>query len=104
MAVAPDSPLWLIAAERVRQQNEEGWTPEHDDRHVSGELVVAAACYALPSRFVTRHANWPFERSAWKPVPDDRVRELKKAGALIAAEIDRLLRGRVRYTEQEPER
>jgi len=28
--------------------------------------------------------------SHWKPTPDDRVRELVKAGALIAAEIDRL--------------
>ncbi|MEM5768085.1 MAG: hypothetical protein AAGU23_06610 [Bacillota bacterium] len=27
-----------------------------------------------------------------KPTPDDRIRELKKAGALIAAEIDRLQR------------
>ena len=27
-----------------------------------------------------------------KPTPDDRIRELTKAGALIAAEIDRLLR------------
>jgi hypothetical protein len=30
----------------------------------------------------------------WKPSPDDRFRELVKAGALIAAEIDRLLRAK----------
>jgi hypothetical protein len=28
----------------------------------------------------------------WKPTPSDRIRELTKAGALIAAEIDRLKR------------
>lgn len=35
---------------------------------------------------------WPFSQEWWKPTPDDRIRELAKAGALIAAEIDRLQR------------
>jgi hypothetical protein len=84
----------LIAAERLRQVEAEGWTAEHDDEHTTGELATAAACYALPS--VHRRfdggmpAFWPFEMGAWKPSPDDRIRELVKAGALIAAEIDRL--------------
>jgi hypothetical protein len=30
--------------------------------------------------------------SWYKPSKDDRIRELEKAGALVAAEIDRLLR------------
>jgi hypothetical protein len=34
---------------------------------------------------------WPFG-DGWKPSPDNRIRELAKAGALIAAEIDRLER------------
>ena len=34
---------------------------------------------------------WPWNGSYWKPTPDDRIKELTKAGALIAAEIDRLL-------------
>ena len=86
----------LIAAERARQINEEGYTSEHDARH-DGDLARAAACYAMPARGVwLQHAwgapeAWPWERYAWKPTPDDRVRELVKAGALIAAEIDRLL-------------
>jgi hypothetical protein len=33
---------------------------------------------------------WPWDESWWKP--GDRIRELAKAGALIAAEIDRLNR------------
>jgi hypothetical protein len=35
---------------------------------------------------------WPFFTRPWKPTPDNRIRELEKAGALIAAEIDRLQR------------
>jgi gamma-glutamylcyclotransferase (GGCT)/AIG2-like uncharacterized protein YtfP len=35
---------------------------------------------------------WPWDESAFKPSPDNRIKELTKAGALIAAEIDRLLR------------
>lgn len=36
--------------------------------------------------------DWPWDRSWWKPSPDP-IRNLVKAGALIAAEIDRLQRG-----------
>jgi hypothetical protein len=36
--------------------------------------------------------EWPFDRSWYKPTPENRIRELEKAGALIAAEIDRLQR------------
>lgn len=96
----------LIEAERQRQIGVEGWTPEHDDRHRDGEMAQAAAVYAWPNNYlpevkcdgpVTGHlvavANlWPWERESFKPCMDDRVRELVKAGALIAAEIDRLQR------------
>lgn len=88
----------MIAQERRRQMSEEGWTPEHDDAHDEGELARAAACYALPSRFrrggivISGTYVWPWANHWWKPTPDDRVRELVKAGALIAAEIDRIQR------------
>lgn len=85
----------LIAAERRRQISVEGWTPEHDDRHYTGELANAAACYAMTRRHLMEIVcMWPFEASHWKPAThaDDRIRDLEKAGALIAAEIDRLLR------------
>lgn len=86
----------LIAAERERQVSEEGWSAEHDASHDQGELARAAGCYAFPAyKLPTRHGLpefWPWERSWWKPTPDDRVRELVKAGALIAAELDRLRR------------
>ena len=93
----------LIAAERKRQIRVEGWTLEHDDKHHSGELADAAACYAAGCHvFIYTHdgesqgmgydAVWPWGMNWWKPSPNDRIRELTKAGALIAAEIDRLQR------------
>ena len=83
----------LIASERQRQLDAEGWTPEHDDGHELGELIQAAIRYAdnaSPYDYGNR-SSWPFEASWWKP-SDDPVRDLVKAGALIAAEIDRLQR------------
>jgi hypothetical protein len=117
----------LIAVERQRQIDFEGWTLEHDDGHSRGELATAAACYAIHpldrsnnvggfgrSLPLVPHALWPWDRESWKPVGaihmalerggiyspvyargDEeraRIRELVKAGALILAEIDRLLR------------
>ena len=86
----------LIAAERERQVSEEGWTPGHDDEHDGGELEQAAACYLRPGNsFYTPGVpppEWPFEAEAWKPTEREPARDLVKAGALIAAEIDRLQR------------
>lgn len=92
----------LITEERARQVSQEGWTPEHDDDHDMSELAMAAACYAVPNaQRGTMNEGvfarlWPWARAWWKPTPDDRVRELTKAGALIAAEIDRLQRDKLR--------
>lgn len=84
----------LIAQERKRQITVEGWTPEHDDQHDRGELVRASVCYALDAHWARDGVppDWPWDSKWWKPTPDDRVHELIKAGALIAAEIDRLQR------------
>ncbi len=35
-----------VLAERRRQVEAEGWTPEHDDEHDKGEMVAAAISYA----------------------------------------------------------
>lgn len=87
----------LIAEERQRQIEKESWTKEHDAEHQIGVLAKAAVCYALPP--LTRADVspdvgkppfwWPFSKECWKP-ERNRVRELVKAGALIAAEIDRI--------------
>jgi hypothetical protein len=83
-----------ILVERHRQVQEEGWTPEHDDEHEFGQLSDAAVCYLLrvgnPS-FVKPPEWWPWSADWWKP-SDDPLRNLVKAGALAAAEIDRLQR------------
>lgn len=72
-----------IADERRRQIEVEGWTAQHDVQNRYGELASAAACYAVGS-----DAYWPWHPEWWKPT--NRRRDLVKAGALIAAEIDRL--------------
>jgi len=85
----------LIAAERKRQIEEEGFTPEHDDEHTCGELSDAASCYMLRGywrRLDWIAAFWPWFPKWWKPTPDDRIRELIKACALGVAEIERLQR------------
>jgi hypothetical protein len=87
----------LISAERGRQIAVEGWTPEHDDAHQYREIARAAIAYAcaaahplIYSRTYTP-SEWPWEFKWWKPSPDP-IRNLVKAGALLAAEIDRLKR------------
>jgi len=80
----------LIAKERERQIAEEGWTKEHDALHVNDELALAAVCYATPPYKDHRGSYWPWSFDWFKPSPYNRIRELVKAGALIAAEIDRL--------------
>lgn len=132
----------LIAAERARQIEAEGWAPEHDDQYTDGELTRAATFYAQAARiaayaeegaarlraFVDRHFpggdrhadaltdvaamrhdpvghhwgrdragrvkppdGWPWAPEWWKP-SNDPVANLVRAGALIAAELDRLAR------------
>lgn len=89
----------LLAAECARHFNVEGWTPEHDDEHIDGELAAAASCYALPHRLRPAPVRisgcaplqWPWKSIWWKP-GKDRIRELVKAGSLIVAEIERLQR------------
>jgi hypothetical protein len=81
-----------VAAERKRQIESEGWSPQHDSAHSLGEMARAAACYAIPrasSDFqVMVGLLWPWDRKWWKP--KDRRRDLVRAAALIVAEIDRL--------------
>ncbi len=88
----------LIARERDRQIKVKGWTDSGDDRYENEELASAAMCYAAPDSLkLLRQPSkiplyWPWAEKWWKPSPEDRIRDLEKAGALIAAEIDRLLR------------
>ena len=88
------SGIELIAYERLRQMEAEGYSTKHDDAHVDGALLSAAVCYV--------GVEWPWAEADWKPT-DDAVRNLVKAGALIAAEIDRLQRIRAAADQKCPE-
>lgn len=100
----------LIAEERKRQIDVEGYSKQHDSQHSPRELIQAADTY-LESADLTLHSkefspsnawhqtnlpfyrneikrNWPWEQESFKPTTD--MRDLIKAGALIAAAIDRL--------------
>ncbi len=93
----------LIAQERRRQIAVERWTARHDDKHICGQLADAASVYAMNPGFRARRVTggcgtetvaselWPWDGEWWKP-NGGRIRQLVKAGALIAAEIDRLQR------------
>ena len=92
----------LIAKERARQIAEEECTDENDDRLVNGELVQAASAYQIfsPNEYCAHAAQtiWPWSGKSWKP-SNDPIRNLVKAGALIAAEIDRLNRAKAKGTK-----
>jgi hypothetical protein len=128
-AATADTGIDLIAAERARQIEQEGWTPEHDAEHDKHELAWAAICYAAPEwiyRETGRHIfggdgyvfsdPWPWDRQSDKrprdfidvtlradeQSRDERIRCLVKAGALIAAEIDRLRHAATKKTANVP--
>lgn len=83
----------LITAERDRQVTEEGYTAEHDAGRAHA-LVAAALCYARAGTWTKPYPplGWPWADQYWKPTGDP-VRDLTKAGALIAAAIDSHLAG-----------
>jgi hypothetical protein len=93
----------LIAEERQRQI-EKGFTQEHDVKHEVMEFIDAANCYSVAA-LVSNSAKyeekdkkillaaiekirWPWDKKSFKPTTS--LRDLVKAGALIAAAIDRL--------------
>ncbi len=100
IAAAPGKEVpqaWLdVQAERKRQVEVEGWTPEHDDAHSHGQIARAAACYALAGSSAPNDGTaallvslaWPWDEQWWKPT--SARRDLVKACALGLAEIERL--------------
>lgn len=82
----------LIAREREQQFLREGFTDNRDDQMEKGELVSAARCY-LDANIITTLSllkHWPFNPLSFKN--KGPISNLVRAGALIAAEIDRLQR------------
>lgn len=90
----------LIHRERIDQMAVNGYDADHDAEHTESELARAAACYlALANGNVhPRYRSvgappptWPWRAEDWHPSIDP-IKNLVRAGALIAAEIDRLQR------------
>ncbi|HFI2224550.1 TPA: hypothetical protein ACGPOR_005077 [Pseudomonas aeruginosa] len=103
LAAAPGKEVpqaWLdVQAERRRQVEAEGWTPEHDDEHACDEIAAFACFYAMPPAARDRDTSSTgygdtlgeaILPEGWEPKTGDRRRELVKAGGLILAEIERL--------------
>lgn len=92
----------LIESERKRQIIKLGYTSSHDDSESEQQLSLVASIYACP-REIRDNLDFEFP---WDPVYynpdttgtiDGRIGELTKAGALISAEIDRLIRLKKSY-------
>lgn len=109
-----------IATERMMQRTREGYDAAHDDEHGGGgELAWAAVAYAAPEPiyrmreyatgidfkdpfpWADRYDKRKFDHQGMRgnypryEIPrsrDWRIAQLTRAGALIAAEIDRELR------------
>jgi hypothetical protein len=111
----------LIAEERKRQIEVEGWTNIHDSKdHEGGQMAGAAGCYLANAlnksygcenfRFQGRTTvsfidgraigefvdGWPWDKEYDKREKHDAIRSLTIAGALIAAELDRLTKSKKR--------
>lgn len=89
----------IIADERRRQIQVEGYTVMHDMNNEPDDLICAAVAYAMVAGEVLRGGKdlalaehlalemaWPWEQG-FKPSPIAEE-NLKKAGALIAAQLD----------------
>jgi hypothetical protein len=90
------SPFMLAAiAERFRQEDQEGWSQEHDDAHAKGELAAAGATYLLHAgtASATIPATWPWADGF---NPKDVRRDLVRGVALGIAEGESWDRNRKR--------
>lgn len=74
----------LIAEERQEQLQKHGWSADHDSKYYNDELLDAAVQY-IGGDIVD---CWPdgWDKAWYKP--SDKISNLKKAGALIAAALD----------------
>lgn len=94
----------LIAQERIRQIEEERFNREHDKQHNECELAWLAVSYIMPHALRVKcdcGALWlitpgvmfdqtGFDQALFKRHSKGNIERLVKAGALIAAEIDRI--------------
>lgn len=101
----------LIAEERQRQIDVKGYSEQYDSQHNASDLIYAAIAYVesakvgvncfemgdtdereIMRRKIEFGRLYPFGwyPFGWSFKPSSNIRDLVKAGALIAAAIDRL--------------
>lgn len=79
----------LIRKERIRQIEEEGYDASHDFSEPLDSIIAAAISYAMHDiDHEEAEAWWQRDLKFWKP--RDRKRNLIRAGALIAAALDKM--------------
>lgn len=83
----------MSGIDRIRRERErqiQKWGDTHDDsEHQYGELAIAAG-HLLNGSNTKNNPGWALRLR--KKNERDRLRQLEIAGALVAAEIDRILR------------
>lgn len=102
LMIQPESGAGRIALERIRQTNEKGWTLEHDRQErgdgsllgfaallLAGSMPSAAPLLSGILRNLPPWVEEAFHHASLKYM-DHPERLLEIAGALIAAELDRL--------------
>lgn len=86
----------LIAQERQEQISKHGWNSDHDVLHERCELRMMAAvlcCYGTDATVLDMGDEFSSKGNVWgleEKLKHDDIHRLKVAGALIAAEIDRI--------------
>jgi len=90
--------LELVKAERLKQINKHGYTPEHDDEHTDGSIADAAACYAATTdpyekgHFGKFRALWRWDFNYYKKEEKTRKDQIITACSMLMAEWERLER------------
>ncbi len=95
----------LIAAERDRQM-EKGYDAAHDDGQENGQLAHKSQYYLSLDNPNPQHQAQPADHYPYgeeRPKLRNRLDHAIRAGALAAAEVDRLLRLGLTQTVEEPD-
>ena len=82
--------LEQIAEERVKQITQKNYTCSHDQQHKNKELLYAALAYLNSAIYGSNvgEEDWPSNWGEFKSHGYEN--DLARAGALIAAELDRI--------------
>lgn len=99
--------LNLVKAERQKQINKHGYTPEHDDEHTDGSIADAGACYGANSDNLWAFGEygqtglkevWAWDYEFFKKEDHDRKQQLIIGAAFYMAEYERIVRAEQKAT------